>query len=140
MSTDSDMPLASATPPVAEPRARVSARARARIAGTLGDSKIGRAGATVAQDVRRAWLVAAEPPSLADWVKATKPPATVPDSPLLRVGWYFDAWVTALIFRSVSVVLFLLAGAMAYVSNHPARRVAFLLISAALITYWLLGR
>lgn len=142
--TDSDMPLASATPLVASPSpqvsTRASTRARARIADTLRDGKIGRLGVVVAGDARRWWLVTAEPPSLADWKRSTTPAATVPDSPVLRAGWVAVAWTLGLPLRVASMLLFLVAAAMAWLSTHPLRVLAFLLVAAALVSYWLLGR
>lgn len=142
--TDSDMPLASATPPVASPSpqvsTRASTRARARVADTLRDGKIGRVGAAVAGDVRRWWLVTAAPPSLAEWLTSTRPASTVPDSPALKAGWVAVAWTLGLPLRVLALALFLLAGAMAWLSTHPLRVLAFLLAATAFVSYWLLGR
>lgn len=144
MTTDSNMPLASATPPVASPSPRVSTRARSRvrakIPATLRDGKIGRIAANIAADMRNCWVLAAQPPALAEWLKSTKPSTNVPDSPLLRLAWRVDAWTTGLVLLVASVVLFLAAGAMAYLRGNPLRRWSVLLVSAAFIVYLLYGR
>jgi hypothetical protein len=129
--TDSDMPLASATPPVASPSPQVSTRASTRARARI---------AAVASDVRRWWLLITRPPSLKDWTKSTKPSATVPDSPLLRLLWVATVWMLGLPMRVVSMFFFLVGAALAWASTHPLRTWAFVLMVAALVSYWLLGR
>ncbi len=141
--TSNDLPLASATPGAVPHRARVSARARARVATTDRSGKMRAAAARIvsvpAGDARRWWLVAARPVSLRAWLRAQRPdPARVPEgSPVLRRVWALDNWTLGLAVRALSVVLYLAAGALAWAGGHPLRRWSALLV-AGVFTAWVL--
>lgn len=100
---------------------------------TLVD-RVRNVGDVVLDDVRRWWLVAAEPQPLGEWLKAQRPDRSrVPDdSKLLLAAWTVDNWTTGLACRIISVVLFLGAAAATWLAGHPVRRWLALLIVAAL--------
>lgn len=139
--TVSDMPLASDTPESVVDRARVLARARARLAVTFGDVKglhtAGRFWSVAAADARRWWLVAAQPPSLTGWLAGQRPAERrVPaGNGLLRGLWVVDNWTTGLATNIASIVLFLAAGGLRWLAGHPLRRWAFFILAAALMTW-----
>ena len=97
-----------------------------------------KAAATVSEDARRWWLVAAQPPSLTEFVQDLRvDPKRVPDqSTPLRVAWTADNYTTGMVVRALSVVLFLAAAALAWSAGHPLRRWAGIAITTAL-TIWI---
>lgn len=129
----SDMPLASATKPVASRWARASTRARARVAVTFGDTKLGRLVGAVRADLRRWWLVAARPPSMRTWIRTLRPVVDqVPEgSSTLRRLWMADNYVTGSLMRGLSVAVFLVAGGLAWLSCHPLRRWTAIVLAVA---------
>lgn len=138
--TVGEVPLAPATPAVRhEGRStqRVSTRARARIAATLRDGKIGRTWVTVWRDARRSYLAAGRPVSPRAWVRVNRRVLTrVPDnSGVLRGFARTDQWTTGLLLIAVSTGLLLAAGGVSWVACHSVRRWAFLL-TVALFVAW----
>lgn len=137
------MPMASANGLSAEPRARESTRARARVAGTDGDGNrgpLGRVVAAVRSDLRRWWLVAARPMSLRAWRRALRPTRVPDDNGLLRGLWRFDNLTTGLVLRVLSIGLLLAGGAVGWLSCHPLRRWGALGCAAGVAAWLLIGR
>lgn len=91
----------------------------------------------VINDARRWWLLVERPPSLRAWTRTLRPdPEQVPDShTALRNAWVADNHVTGLLVRSLSILLLLVAGGLAWLSMHPIRRWAFIACAAALATW-----
>lgn len=111
-------------------------RAEAPAEVAKGPSRLATVRATMAADLRRWWLVTAEPPSLADWW-ALRNPLRVPDDTRLRVSWYVDHTLTGLPLVALSTALFLAASGVRWVACHPARRWAFAALTAAIVGLWL---
>ena len=128
------MPVASATP-IAVPHAPpVRAPARARIAVTIRNYKIGAVAAWFAAqlvaDLRGWWLLADQPGPLTNWFTAHAPVRVPADNRLLRAAWHVHNWTLGLAFAALSGLLVLAAGALRWLT-HPARAWTFLLIVAA---------
>lgn len=139
-----NVPLASASPVgvIDGPNAGVRVRVRARVAITEGAGKPAAwFTARVAQmraDAAAWWLVASAPQPLERWLAAQTPTeAQLPaGSPLVRGLWMFDNWTTGALTFAASVFLFLAAGALRWLSGHPARRWAAIGLAGA-IGAWL---
>jgi hypothetical protein len=123
----------------------VSARARARVAATKGDHKIGpvwtSVRATVRADLHRWWLFTARPPSLQAWSRTQRVTVgRVPgDSALLRRLWVADNWSTGVVLRALATALQLLGAGLAWLAQSPARRWFALLIVSLFATAWWLS-
>lgn len=129
--TVGDLPVASATPRRSIDRARVSARARARVATTFGDGNTAaKVRAVVVSDLRRWWLHAARPPSLKAWRRTQRVAiGRVPgDNALLRRLWVLDNWTFGLLVRWLATAMFLAAAGLAWLALHPTRRWFALLV------------
>jgi hypothetical protein len=143
--TVSDMPLVDATPAAAGSRARVSARARARVPATLRDAKglatARRIYAVALADARRWWLVAAEPPSLAGWLAGQGPAdRRVPDGNLLlRGAWVAHNWTVGLLLTGVSILALLAGGGLRWLAGHPLRFWVAFAVAFAAVTWVVVG-
>lgn len=109
----------------------------AAVAEAVG--RLARARAAVGTDARSWWLLADQPPSLADWFASNKVEvAQVPDgNAALRVGWIVDSWVVGSLFVAASVALFLAGAGLRWASRHPLRRWSVIVTAAATVAAFL---
>lgn len=91
----------------------------------------------VRADFRRWWIHTLNPPPLGTWW-AARTPARIPDGSVhLTWTWRIDHWATGAPLAALSIVTFLAAAGLRWISAHPARRWTFLPLAVAALL-WLL--